>query len=150
MITKENCEFFTTWNENQTILSHQTDWNNTLLTVINKLSNQIHKSTYDGGANTIIVNPSKNYLFESMSSYDQMTNRLAGRYNVIYDDNCEHNVIYVYSNKIDNNRKVYYTRENDGGNFMTLKMTFNEELIRQIKKKYCSYILIPLTIKFGK
>jgi hypothetical protein len=84
----------------QTTSYTQKDWNQTLITAINQLSAQIHKSTLRGGANWIVVSSEVSAIFDDLeyfhvsnASPDQdqynmgieRVGTLAGRYQVYRD-----------------------------------------------------------------
>lgn len=76
----------------------QKDWNQTLISKINQISAQIHKSTLRGGANQIIINPAVLGLFEDLEYYDKKEMTIGGRYKVLLDERlavC--NVLLVYA-----------------------------------------------------
>ena len=78
----------------------QKDWNQTLITVINQLSAQIHKSTLRGGANWIVVSSEVSAIFDDLEYFHvsnaapeqdqynmgiERVGTLAGRYQVYRD-----------------------------------------------------------------
>ena len=48
---------------------HQKDWNQTLITAINQISAQIHKSTLRGGANWIVVSSEISAIFDDLEYF---------------------------------------------------------------------------------
>ena len=88
----------------------QKDWNQTLITAINQLSAQIHKSTLRGGANWIVVSSEVSAIFDDLEyfhvsnaspeqdSYNMGIERvgtLAGRYQVYRDPYFPANTVLV-------------------------------------------------------
>ena len=84
----------------QTTSYTQKDWNQTLITTINQLSAQIHKSTLRGGANWIIVSSEVSAIFDDLEYFHvsnaspeqdqynmgiERVGTLAGRYQVYRD-----------------------------------------------------------------
>jgi hypothetical protein len=78
----------------------QKDWNQTLITAINQLSAQIHKSTLRGGANWIVVSSEVSAIFDDLEYFHvsnaspeqdqynmgiERVGTLAGRYQVYRD-----------------------------------------------------------------
>jgi hypothetical protein len=83
-----------------TVAYTQKDWNQTLITAINQLSAQIHKSTLRGGANWIIVSSEVSAIFDDLEYFHvsnaspeqdqynmgiERVGTLAGRYQVYRD-----------------------------------------------------------------
>lgn len=151
MIRKEDCEFSTTWNPtppNNTFI-HINDWNLTLFTKIVDLSSQIHRSTCVVAANKIIANPHMREFFESLGFYN-INYESIGAIKVIYNDECERNVIYVYNDRIEKSGHVYYEFVLTDDVTPTLTPTFNPQTIQRLKKYYCGYIEITYKLKFLK
>ena len=84
----------------QTTSYTQKDWNQTLITTINQLSAQIHKSTLRGGANWIVVSSEVSAIFDDLEYFHvsnaspeqdqynmgiERVGTLAGRYQVYRD-----------------------------------------------------------------
>ena len=76
----------------------QTDWNVTIVTKINYLSNLIHLSTYRGGANKIKINSGLLPLFETLTYFSKTEEgmSLGGRYTVTIDDTLPKDIIVCY------------------------------------------------------
>ena len=85
---------------NATTAYTQKDWNQTLITAINQLSAQIHKSTLRGGANWIVVSSEVSAIFDDLEYFHvsnaspeqdqynmgiERVGTLAGRYQVYRD-----------------------------------------------------------------
>jgi hypothetical protein len=83
-----------------TVAYTQKDWNQTLITAINQLSAQIHKSTLRGGANWIVVSSEVSAIFDDLEYFHvsnaspeqdqynmgiERVGTLAGRYQVYRD-----------------------------------------------------------------
>jgi hypothetical protein len=89
------------WRRIQNTTSYtQKDWNQTLITAINQLSAQIHKSTLRGGANWIVVSSEVSAIFDDLEYFHvsnaspeqdqynmgiERVGTLAGRYQVYRD-----------------------------------------------------------------
>lgn len=74
----------------------QDDWNQTIITAINKVSSEIHKNNLRGGASKILAHPNLKPFFETLFYYNENENKFGGRYNVEFDDEVQDNVIFVY------------------------------------------------------
>ena len=76
----------------------QTDWNVTIVTKINYLSNLIHLSTYRGGANNIKINSGLLPLFETITYFSKSEEGMSlfGSYTVIVDDTLPKDIIVCY------------------------------------------------------
>ena len=61
--------------ENGSVNYNQKDWNQTLITAINQISAQIHKSTLRGGANWIVVSSEISAIFDDLE-YFHISNAL--------------------------------------------------------------------------
>ena len=55
--------------ENGSVNYNQKDWNQTLITAINQISAQIHKSTLRGGANWIVVSSEISAIFDDLEYF---------------------------------------------------------------------------------
>ena len=88
----------------------QKDWNQTLITTINQLSAQIHKSTLRGGANWIVVSSEVSAIFDDLEYFHvsnaspeqdqynmgiERVGTLAGRYQVYRDPYFPPNTILI-------------------------------------------------------
>jgi len=88
----------------------QKDWNQTLVTAINQLSAQIHKSTLRGGANWIIVSSEVSAIFDDLEYFHvsnaspeqdqynmgiERVGTLAGRYQVYRDPYFPSNTVLI-------------------------------------------------------
>lgn len=107
----------------------QTDWNVTIVTKINYLSNLIHLSTYRGGANKIKINSGLLPLFETLIFFSKTEEgmSLGGRYTVTIDDTLPKDIIVCYYETPD----LISLRE-AGFEFYTIKK--DEELLVGILK----------------
>lgn len=74
----------------------QKDWNQTLITMINQVSSQIHQANKSGGANKIIINEELLPLIESFEYYHPSAKAISGRYKVIIDNDIPSNKIYLF------------------------------------------------------
>jgi hypothetical protein len=94
----------------QTTSYTQKDWNQTLITAINQLSAQIHKSTLRGGANWIVVSSEVSAIFDDLEYFHvsnaspeqdqynmgiERVGTLAGRYQVYRDPYFPANTVLV-------------------------------------------------------
>lgn len=75
----------------------QSGWNRTLITKINIVSQQIHRSSIRRGADTVIMNPK---LIELLSEYYD-GNSLINRCKVEFDESMDLNIIFI-CNRTDN------------------------------------------------
>ncbi len=81
----------------------QKDWDRTLLTIINMLSNIIHHNTHQGGADTIRLGSEiwvmglVEYLplLNRWDGNDRKVGSLCGRWEVLLDENVPYNEIWV-------------------------------------------------------
>ncbi len=88
----------------------QKDWNQTLITKVNQLSAQIHKSTLRGGANFIVVSSEASAIFDDLEYFHvsnadpeadqynmgiEKVGSLAGRYQVYRDPYAPANTVLV-------------------------------------------------------
>ena len=95
---------------NATTSYTQKDWNQTLITAINQLSAQIHKSTLRGGANWIVVSSEISAIFDDLEYFHvsnaapeqdqynmgiERVGTLAGRYQVYRDPYFPANTVLV-------------------------------------------------------
>jgi hypothetical protein len=99
------------WKRLQLTTSYtQKDWNQTLITAINQLSAQIHKSTLRGGANWIVVSSEISAIFDDLEYFHvsnaapdqdqynmgiERVGTLAGRYQVYRDPYFPANTVLV-------------------------------------------------------
>ena len=94
----------------QTTSYTQKDWNQTLITAINQLSAQIHKSTLRGGANWIVVSSEVSAIFDDLEYFHvsnaspeqdqynmgiERVGTLAGRYQVYRDPYFPSNTVLI-------------------------------------------------------
>jgi hypothetical protein len=70
----------------------QREWNKTLLSKIMLISNKIHQSSKQGGADTIILHPDLEILLHP-DSYDDHRKKLMDKFNVILDPTVDRNTI---------------------------------------------------------
>lgn len=102
VLTLDNCEHIKEWDYQghkvlvETTSYSQGDWNQTLLTRINNVGALIHQSSRRGGPNTLKLHPSLMPLIETLEYYNKDENKIAGRFNVVVNDEVEHDTIYVY------------------------------------------------------
>ena len=95
---------------NATTAYTQKDWNQTLITAINQLSAQIHKSTLRGGANWIVVSSEISAIFDDLEYFHvsnaspeqdqynmgiERVGTLAGRYQVYRDPYFPPNTVLI-------------------------------------------------------
>lgn len=97
-------------NQSTTYYGTQKDWNQTLLTKINQLSAQIHKSTLRGGASWIVVSPEVSAVLDDLEYFHvsnagpeedkynmgiEKVGTLGGRYQVYRDPYAPANTILI-------------------------------------------------------
>ena len=97
-------------NQSMTYYGTQKDWNQTLLTKINQLSAQIHKSTLRGGASWIVVSPEVSAVLDDLEYFHvsnaspeedkynmgiEKVGTLGGRYQVYRDPYAPANTILI-------------------------------------------------------
>lgn len=97
----------TTWDFNgyrgigmTSIFYSQAEWNATLMTKINMISNMIARDSHRSIADTIEVNPKMMGIIGSMLLFNANDYILGGRFNVIVNDSTEENTIYVYNKAV--------------------------------------------------
>lgn len=77
----------------------QKDWNQTMMTKINQISGQIHRTTLKGGGNTIEINPRLKSLFDSMeychTNEETGEMNFLGRYKILLNEEIGENTIKV-------------------------------------------------------
>jgi hypothetical protein len=74
----------------------QVDWNQTLVTMINKVSAFIYSKTGSQNVRIIEMHPHFKPLFETLVYYKKRTRELCGRYKVVYNSNLKRNRIFIY------------------------------------------------------
>jgi hypothetical protein len=79
----------------------QKDWNQTLLTVINRHSAWIHQSNLISGANQIITNYRVFKIIETLEYYSVDNIRISDRYDVVIDNRITEDKIYVVNSNPD-------------------------------------------------
>jgi hypothetical protein len=123
----------------------QSEWDATIITKVNSLSAQIHKSSFRRGADTIIINPKNLFLFNSF--YNQETQSLQNRYKVILNDDISLKHVFV-CNRIDNTEPQMLFRPVEVGEgeipeIMVLhESQCTPEEVLNYKRGLCGYILI--------
>jgi len=101
-LTKENCAHSKEWDYHghkalvETTSYSQGDWNQTLMTRINNIGAHIYQNSHRGGPNTLKLHPSLMSLIETLEYYNKDENKVGGRFNVVVNDEVEHDTIYVY------------------------------------------------------
>ena len=85
-------------NPDETLLSRR-DYNKTLITKINYISNLIHRGSIRGGADTIYIHPDIEELFYN-DWYDMNLKTLISRYQIVLDDSMSRNVIKLENKKV--------------------------------------------------
>lgn len=86
-------------NKKPTVFWNQKDWNQTLITRINQLSAQIHRSNHMGGANKIKTNEKLFSLLSDLEYFKADENNefhLSGRYHIIIDNTIAEDIVLVY------------------------------------------------------
>lgn len=87
------------WAEPARFFATQTDWNQTLLTMINKASITIHEKTFRGGGNRVIINSHILPIIKDLAYTEQLDDgsyKISGRYKVELDDSLSKNIVRVY------------------------------------------------------
>ena len=74
----------------------QVDWNQTLMTMINKVSAFINTKTGKENVKVIEMHPHFKPLFETLAYYKRRKRELCGRYKVVYNSNLKRNRIFIY------------------------------------------------------
>lgn len=146
---KEDCAFHDYWDPTPKDNFSHYDWNHTLVKVINVIALKIQKETHIP-PNKIILHPINRDLFKDISYYNDDTQILFGRYGVVFNDECEHNIIYVYNDKIENPNHVYMKITRNDPDLIEVTPTFDPNDIEEIKKTHCGYIEIKKIFKFFK
>lgn len=82
---------------NANFYGKQEDWNQTLLTKINQVSAEIHKSNWNGGADAICVNESIFGIIKTLEYFDEKTMKIGSRFDVIVTNEITSDSIFVYS-----------------------------------------------------
>lgn len=105
-LTLDNCEHIKEWDyQGHKVLVKTTsyspsysqgDWNQTLLTRINNVGALIYQSSNRFGPNTIKLHPSLMPLIETLEYYNKYVNKISNRFDVIVNDEVEHDIIYIY------------------------------------------------------
>ena len=145
---KTDCKHIASWNylgwQNMTDSDDfQHEWNNTLMTKIKQVSNQIHRSSFRRGGDTVIMNPK---LVELLSEYYH-DNGLLNRYRVELDESMDLDIIFI-CNRTDNTTpqivlKHVPVEEGQIPEVMVLheRQCTPEEVI-EYKKGLCGFIVI--------
>lgn len=127
-----------TWDySNPPGFSNQRDWNNTLVTVINRVSAQIHATTFRGGGNIIQAHPRYRHLFKNMDYVREVDGHFifSGRYKVFLDEDTPEDEIRVYADVT----KDHHIKELDGTRFRFILIPNQDEygVSRDISLKVC-------------
>lgn len=85
-------------NPDETLLRRR-DYNKTLITKINHITNLIHRGSFRGGVDTIIIHPSIEELFYG-DWYFEVSKILLGRYQVELDDSMSRDVIKLENRRV--------------------------------------------------
>lgn len=87
------------WKNHQTYdNATQNDWNQTLITRINEITNQISMSTLKGKANKILLNSKCAAVLKTLEFYNDEKKKL-GAADVEIDNSIKDNWVYIYRNK---------------------------------------------------
>ena len=81
----------------------RSDWNQTLVTKINRIATQIHQSSLLGPGDTVIIHPTISHIFKNMEYYDDETKMLSKKYDIILDDTIPKNMVFIECKLILNN-----------------------------------------------
>jgi hypothetical protein len=135
------------WKEvNTRIPTAQKDWNQTLITNINQLAAQIHRTSMRGGANRILVHPNLEPIFGNMEYYWAAGPSLAGRFLITYTDKIGENEIYVYLEDLLNPvyKNVVTEGTEDSFSEVTVQLLLNEDYegdeLQETLKRYVGRI----------
>lgn len=120
----------------------QQAWNKTLITRINQVSQQIHRSSIRRGADTVIMNPK---LIELLSDY-YSDGELINRLKVEFDESMDLDIIFV-CNRTDNTTPQMILRSVPVGNEIPEIMLLHErqctpEEVLEYKRGLCGYVRI--------
>jgi hypothetical protein len=123
----------------------QSGWNRTLITKINIISQQIHRSSIRRGADTVIMNPKNLVLFNS--SYDQETQSLRNRYKIVLNEDISLNHIFVCNRTQNTNPQMVVRPVEVAEGEMPEIMVLHErqctpEEVLEYKRNLCGYIEI--------
>jgi hypothetical protein len=127
----------------------QKDWNQTLINKINQLSLQIHKSTFKGSANCIVIPSYLKKLIESLEYYNNGV--ISGKYRVIIDDTIEYDTIFVLLAYPPDGHEItngLYPKMDDGQVWFVHRSN-NEEEFERYRKSHMGYITIENYFKLG-
>jgi len=144
-----DCKHTTIWDytgwQNMTDMGDiQPDWNQTLVTAINRISTQIHRSSLRRRADTVIMNPK---VIELFLSYFRDGNTLGNRYTIEFDESMDLDIIFV-CNRTDNTTPQMVVRsvranESEIPEVMVLhERQCTPEEVLEYKKGLCGYITI--------
>jgi len=145
---RTDCKHIASWDyfgwQNMTDMDDiQPEWNKTLITRINQVSTQIHRSSLRRGGDTVIMNPK---LVELLSEYYR-DNGLLNRYRVELDESMDLDIIFV-CNRTDNTTPQMVVRsvgvgEGEIPEIMVLhERQCTPEEVLEYKKGLCGYITI--------
>lgn len=121
----------------------QSGWNRTLITKINIVSQQIHRSSIRRGADTVIMNPK---LIELLSEYYD-GNNLINRCKVEFDESMDLNIIFI-CNRTDNTIPQMVIRSVEVGDgeipeIMVLhERQCTPEEVLEYRRGLCGYVTI--------
>lgn len=155
---KEDCKFNFEWDylgylehiKNEMYPSDfvHTNWNQTLITLINQTSACIFKESMSSGASTIVINSKLLPIFESIEFYNLKDKILSGRYDVEIDNEIEDNVIYILHRFIKfglhfvpEYLSPLYTGEYWNNTFIESRIV-SVDIVEEYKKGLCGYITI--------
>ena len=103
-MTREECNYNGEWDylgyrlllpKPPSAIRAQKDWVQTLITKINQISAQIHKRTLRGGGTHVTLNPKLRPILLDLEYFNQDSMSIAGRYEVVFDDSIDEDVIFV-------------------------------------------------------
>ena len=112
----------------------QREWNKTLLSKIMLISNKIHQSSRQGGADTIILHPDLEILLHP-DSYDDHRKKLISNIDVILDPTMEKDRIEINNRKSLEDLRFIPFRNDDENRieFKALISCTNEEIVKYIE-----------------
>lgn len=93
----------------------QTDWNQTLITRINELSSQIHKSTLRGGGNIVLCNPDEEWIFPDLGFCNENVQEFSG---------------YIQIGTLGSRYTILSSPSIESGKIIVTRIELNEENLR--------------------
>lgn len=120
-IDRYQCKYNLTWdylewkNYGDTTAT-QEDWNQTLITKVNQISNKIHRASRQRGANTVELPPTILEILKTLPFYDVTNQTLSNRLKVKINPEIKSNIVYVYNDIIFGDMKMVAKIDDDNDN----------------------------------